>query len=310
MPHEFRLPLEIAEAGAAGIVVNWFKDEEQAVRRGDLLLEVQFAKVTTAVYAPADEVMAAILIPPGAAVKPGQPLCLLRAPGEAAVSGRELRSAAQRVTGERMLQSLRETAQLTLGREVEVTALVALRAQLKQRGSPVTLTDLIHRAVVLALAEQPRLQARLDGEALLIPAAVHLGFAVARGDDLLVPVIRDAGALSLAALAAERARLTGLVQGGRLAAAEMQGATFTVSNLGVYGVEFFTPILNPPQAAMLGVGRTAERAAFREGVVAPVQHLSLSLTVDHRVVNGAPAATFLMRLAELLAAPAAWAGGA
>lgn len=369
MALEFRLPDGMAAAGAEGFVVHWFKDEGQAVKAGELLLEVQFEKVTSEVPAPVDGVLVRILTPRGAAVRAGQPLCLLAAaaeadsPAPAAGAPREVRatpaarrlarelgldlaavvgtgpggrigeedvrrsagpapaaappatagpvrvplSPAQRVTAARVLQSLRDTAQFTLGREVDVTALVALRGRLKTAGSPITVGDLIHRAVVLALTEHPRLQAVWQGEELLLPAAIHLGFAVDRDGDLLVPVIRDAGSRSLTELAAERQRLAAAVRAGRVQAEDLRGATFTVSNLGPYGVDFFTPVLNPPQPAILGVGRTVARPVLRGGGVAAAQCLTLSLTVDHRVVNGAPAAAFLHRLADLLAAPAAWA---
>lgn len=364
MPYQFRLPDETAEPGAEGFVVNWFKDEGQALQAGDLLLEVQFEKVITEVNAPADGVLVQILCPQGEPVKAGQPLCLIReraeappapqrreappAPVESDGAPREIRSTpaarrlarelgvdlarvsgtgpggrigeedvralgreplspAQRLTGERMLASLRETAQFTLGREVDVTVLARLRARAKAGGSPVSLSDLIHRAAVLALAAHPRLQATLEDGHLVLPGAVHLGFAVSRGEDLLVPVIRDAQNRGLAELAAERQRLTEAVLNNRVQAADIAGATFTISNLGAHGIDFFTPVLNPPQSAILGVGRTVERPAFRDGAVVPAQFLTLSLTVDHRVVNGAPGAAFLATLADLLREPEGWA---
>lgn len=409
MPLEFCLPA-VADPEAEGFVVNWFKDEGQPVKQGELLLEVQFEKVTTEIHAPQDGVLIKILTPQGAPVKVGQPLCLIAAPNEvaqtpaeagpgpavaqaqaAAQAGsagvREVRatpaakrlarelginladvpgtgpggriseedvkrfaeaarrqqpeaeapptgqavaaarpepqavttarvtatgrreplSPSQRVTGELMLASLRETAQFTLGREIEVTALVALRERARQMGSPVTLTDLIHRAVILALGKHPRMQAQLDGQELVVPEGVNLGFAVARGEELLVPVIRDAQNLSLPELAAARRRLTDAVLAGKVSALDLQGATFTVSNLGTFGIDFFTPVLNPPQPAILGVGRTVERLVMAGRTIQPAQFITFSLTVDHRVINGANGAEFLKTLAELLAAPEGWA---
>lgn len=375
---EFCLPA-VAEPEAEGFVVNWFKDEGQPVRKGELLLEVQFEKVTTEILAPQDGVLTKILTPQGEPVRVGQPLCLIAgasggptdaprpaaptdapratpaarrlarelgvditqvrgsgpggriseedvrrfaaersAAGQAQPVGeadgrREPVSPAQRVVGERMLASLRETAQFTLGREVEVTALVALRARLKQAASPITLNDLIHRAVVIALGRHPYMQAQLEGgdlhTYLRVPEGVDLGFAVARGRDLLVPVIRNAHALDLPGLAAERLRLTEAVRGGTASAQDLQGGTFTVSNLGGHGIDFFTPILNPPQPAILGVGRTVEQLVMRGRAIEPAHFLTLSLTVDHRVINGADGAAFLATLADLLAAPEGWAFG-
>ncbi|HYF94985.1 MAG TPA: dihydrolipoamide acetyltransferase family protein [Symbiobacteriaceae bacterium] len=314
--HEFCLPEGIGPAGAEGAVINWFKDEGQPVKAGELLLEVQFEKVASEVCAPADGVLSRILCAPGEAVRAGQPLCLIlpaaveptrevRATPAARRVAREL-SGAQRITGERMLQSLRETAQFTLLREAVVTALMALREKARQAGDPWTLSDLLHRAVVLALAEHPLLQAVHAGDHLVLPEEIHLGFAVARGDDLLVPVIRSAGGADLRRLSAERRRLTAAVLGGQAAPADFEGATFTVSNLGLLGADAFTPVLNPPQPAILGVGRAVERPVVREGQVVPGWVLTLCLTVDHRVINGAPAARFLDRLATLLGAPEGW----
>lgn len=224
------------------------------------------------------------------------------------VSGRtETLTLGQRVVAQRMQESLRTMAQLTLGREADVTALTAVRAVLKAGPSPATLTDLIHRAVVVALTEHPRLQARWQGEeSLLIPDGVHLGFAVARGEDLLVPVIRGAHNLNLDGLARERQRLSAAVQAGRVTPQELQGGTFTVTSLGPQGVDLFTPIINAPEAAILGVGRVVDRPGFDGEALVPRRFMTLSLTFDHRRVNGAPAALFLGRVAELLESPWSW----
>lgn len=215
----------------------------------------------------------------------------------------------QRTVATRMLSSLQGSAQLTLGREVDVTDLLAVRETDRQQGRPQTLTDLLHRAVVLALADHPRLQAIWAADRLFIPEEVNLGFAVDREEaGLLVPVIPGALRMNLAELAAARELLTEAALAGRLTAEQQRGGTFTVTNLGPAGVDFFTPILNPPQTAILGAGRTVRRPGWdAAGQVAPRQYLTLSLTVDHRVVNGAPAAAFLARLAELLEQPEPWA---
>ncbi len=219
-------------------------------------------------------------------------------------------SPSQRAVGERMLRSLHETAQFTLAREVDVTSLVATRDELRRTGSLVTLTDMIHRAVVLALLEQRDMQAVLEGEELTIPGEVHLGFAVARGDDLLVPVIRRAHELDLRQLAAERRRLTQAVMEGRIRSEELEGGTFTVTNLGTYGIDIFTPVLNPPQPAILGVGRVRHLLIPADEGPRAVYSMALSLTVDHRVINGARGARFLEKLSDLLSRAEALVDGA
>ncbi|MBE3593371.1 MAG: 2-oxo acid dehydrogenase subunit E2, partial [Thermoanaerobacter sp.] len=209
----------------------------------------------------------------------------------------------QRLVGARMLQSLRETAQYTLGREIDVSALIKVRMELKQKGSPANMTDLIHKAVVQAIIENPVMQAVIDGDDMVVPVEVHLGFAVARGDELLVPVIKNAHILNLNEMAVERRRLTDAVLQGIIKPEELQGGTFTVTNLGTYGVDFFTPVLYPKQSAILGIGRIVERPVLENGNIRSAQFMTLSLTVDHQVINGAPAARFLNRLVELLSQP-------
>ena len=313
----FRLPDGIAAAGAEGIVVTWFKAEGEAIRAGELLAEVQFEKVSTEVHAPADGVLERIRIPQGGTVRPEDVLCEIgavageapaatAAPAAAPAGRREPLAPAQRAVAPRMAGSLQSTAQLTLGREVDVTGLVAARERLKAAGSAATLTDLVHRAVILALAEHPRLQAQWQEDGLFIPVGVNLGFAVARGDDLLAPVIQAAHNLGLEALAQERRRLSEAAAVGRLLPRELAAGTFTVTSLGIQGIDFFTPVLNPPQAAILGVGRVVRRPGLLGEAVVPRHYLTLSLTFDHRVVNGDPAARFLAAVADRLAAPAAW----
>jgi pyruvate dehydrogenase E2 component (dihydrolipoamide acetyltransferase) len=214
---------------------------------------------------------------------------------------------AQRVVAARMSESAQHAPQVTLQRRADVTRLLAVRETWRARGSAVSLTDLLHRAAVLAVLEHPRLQAVWQEDALFVPSEVHLGFAVDRDDGLVVPVIRRADRLDLAGLARERRRLAEAARRGALSPEDLQGATFTVTNLGLLGVEFFTPLLNPPQAAVLGVGRIAAEPRAPGDATALRRVIALSLTFDHRVVNGAPAARFLARLAELLEEPDGWA---
>ncbi|GAB4446481.1 MAG: hypothetical protein Kow0031_29110 [Anaerolineae bacterium] len=203
---------------------------------------------------------------------------------------------------QRMHQSLQEMAQLTLHTEADVTELVARREALKQQHG-VTYTDLIVRACALALKAHPRLNARLAGNSIELLPEVHIGLAVALAEGLVVPVIRQADALSPAELARERTRLSERARAGQLTADEMSGGTFTLTNLGMYDIDAFTPIVNPPEAAILGVGRIVEKVVIREGKVAQRSMLTLSLSFDHRLVDGAPAAAFLQAVKQALEKP-------
>jgi pyruvate dehydrogenase E2 component (dihydrolipoamide acetyltransferase) len=214
----------------------------------------------------------------------------------------------RKVIAERMLASLQTTAQLTLNAWADARALLSLRARLK--ASPeglglrqVTINDLILFTVSRVLPDFLALNAHLRPDAIQPYARVHLGLAVDTPRGLLVPVIRDAHALSLRRLAQEAGRLAESASGGKIDPADLEGGTFTVTNLGSLGVEHFTPVLNPPQVAILGVGAVALRPVgpLDGSATEHLPHLPLSLTVDHQAVDGAPAARFLQALSQALA---------
>ncbi|MFZ5493180.1 MAG: dihydrolipoamide acetyltransferase family protein [Pseudomonadota bacterium] len=201
---------------------------------------------------------------------------------------------------ERLLASLRETAQLTLTRDIDVTDLAAWRERAPSRPG---WGDLVGWALGRVLPRHPLLNATVDGDRVQPSGAVHLGFAVALDDGLVTPVIRGADTLSLDEFAARAADLARRARSGSLLRGETDGGTFTVSNLGGHGIDAFTPIVNPPQAAILGLGRVRE-VAVRDGEgIAWRQCLTASLTFDHRVADGVPAAALLQDLARFLAAP-------
>ena len=217
----------------------------------------------------------------------------------------------RRVIATRMHASLQEMAQLTLGTEATMDAAVALRAQLKeqwqQAGIPVpTITDLVVRAAALALREHPRLNASVHDDAIHIQPEINVGLAVALEEGLMVPVLKRADLLPLSAIAAESRRLAQAARAGRLTLPELEGGTFTVSTLGSFGIDFFTPVITPGQVAILGVGRLRDSVRWAgENGTTPVrtQVLTLSITFDHRAVDGAPAAEYLRSVAARLANP-------
>ncbi|BCX04153.1 MAG: dihydrolipoamide acetyltransferase component of pyruvate dehydrogenase complex [Candidatus Roseilinea sp.] len=217
-------------------------------------------------------------------------------------------SGIRRAIAERMRASLQSTAQLTLHAGADARALLAYREKLKASDESlglrqVTINDLVMFAVARTLPQFPALNATFAGGELRQYARVHLGFAVDTPRGLLAPVIRDAGSLSLKQLAEAAKALAADAVAGKLAPDALAGGTFTVTNLGSLGIEHFTPILNPPQVAILGVGNIHLKPITLEGTgeVTFVPHLGLSLTVDHQVVDGAPAAKFLQALARNLA---------
>jgi pyruvate dehydrogenase E2 component (dihydrolipoamide acetyltransferase) len=203
---------------------------------------------------------------------------------------------------EHMVESLHNMAQLTMLIEVDATELVKLREQVKA-DFEVTYTDLMVKAVAKTLKRHPQLNATLIGEEIHQLESIHMGVAVALPDGLIVPVVRDADQRTVQEIARELRRLAQGARENTLSVDEVTGSTFTITNLGNYGIDGFTPIINAPEAAILGVGRIAERVVVHQDQIARRKMMVLSLTVDHRLVDGAPGAEFLQSLKELLENP-------
>lgn len=245
---------------------------------------------------------------------------LAASPAVAALSGSQLSPAAdfpgpveevptkgiRKLIADRMLQSLHSHAQLTLNASADARALQAFRKKLKGSQedlglSDITLNDFILYAVSRTLPLHPSLNALWAGDRILRYAQVHLAFAVDTPRGLMVPVIRNAQALSLKALSAQAKRLARACVEGGITPDELSGGTFTVSNLGGLGVENFTPILNSPQVGILGIGTIVPKPCMAADEVKFIPSLGLSLTIDHQAVDGAPGARFLKDLCEALA---------
>lgn len=226
------------------------------------------------------------------------------ATGEAAASadGGEPLMGRRKVIAERMLRSLQSSAQLTLTTDVRADALVAARERVRQ-SHDLTYTDLIGWLTIQALKRHPAMNATLDGDRLRRHAAIHLGVAVAVSDGLLVPVARDADALSLTQFAERAHDLTARARSNSVTSAELSGATFSVTTLGMYEIDAFTPILDTPEVGILGIGRIREAIVPQDGLPVVGHMMALSLTFDHRAVDGAPAAAFLRELKHLIESP-------
>jgi pyruvate dehydrogenase E2 component (dihydrolipoamide acetyltransferase) len=241
----------------------------------------------------------------------------------------------RRAIAQRLAESARATVPVTLTTEADATALARLRAALKadaghrpgerQRGdergeqqgagsaderAPVpSYTDLLAKVVALALGEHPDLNASWTDDGVLRHEEVHVGIAVDTGRGLLVPVVRDVARKPVATIARESARLIARARAGQCTPHELRGGTFTITNLGMYDVDAFTPVINLPECAVLGVGRVVARPVVVDEAaerVAVRKMLALSLTFDHRIVDGAPAARFLQRVKRLVEHPYLW----
>lgn len=219
-------------------------------------------------------------------------------------------SGVRRIIAERMAASDTTTARVTLVTEADATAFVEARSQLKasvteEWGFAPAYNDLLGLIVARALREFPYMNARLDssGEFIEQLKYVNLGMAVDTERGLLVPVIRDADAKGLRAFGAEFRTLIERAQSGKSLPDDLTGGTFTITNLGMYDIDAFTPIINLPEAAILGVGRIQPKPVVRDGTIVARDMWTLSLTFDHRLVDGAPAARFLHRIKQLVENP-------
>lgn len=218
-------------------------------------------------------------------------------------------SAMRKVIADRMHKSLQNSAQLTLTMKADITELVKWQQQLadsakKRSGVKLTVTHFVSRAAVLALKQHPELNSSYQEERIITYPYVHLGMAVSLENGLVVPVIRDAEKLSFLELADHINTSARRAREGNASGDDLHGSTFSITNLGGYGIEHFTPILNPPEAGILGVGASYETPAFKGDELVKSTMLPLSLTFDHRVCDGAPAADFLKTVKALLEEPA------
>jgi len=210
----------------------------------------------------------------------------------------------------RLMHSRQTTVPVTITGRCDATALLALRQQLKAAGENnnlviiPTINDILLKLSAAALRQHPMISATWAEDHLLLPERIHLGIAVHTGAGLLVPVIRDVDTSTITKIAGQSQKLIAAARSGKLAAEDMQGACFTLSNLGTLGVETFTPVINPPESAILGIGAIVrEVVALDDGSFAVCDRLTLSLTFDHRVSDGAAAARFLQTIRNLIEKP-------
>jgi pyruvate dehydrogenase E2 component (dihydrolipoamide acetyltransferase) len=216
----------------------------------------------------------------------------------------------RKTIAERMMRSVQTTAQVTNQRKVDITKLMEFRKELKEKveqpldNGEISITTLLTKAVVLALQETPEMNAwYYDGEYVKIDE-VHIGMATAIEDGLVVPVIKDAHQMPLSQLGPSIKKVTSEARQGTLDGSLYSGSTFSITNLGGYDIEYFTPIINTPEVGILGVGAIQNELAFDENKeVVEKLKLPLSLTYDHQIIDGAPAAEFLTKIADYLQDP-------
>jgi pyruvate dehydrogenase E2 component (dihydrolipoamide acetyltransferase) len=233
---------------------------------------------------------------------------VLGAPGksEAGPSAEEYKSAPlaghRKVIADRLSLSARTAVQVPITMEVDMTSVSKAKSEGEKAGLQISFNDFIIKAAATALREFPAVNTMLLGQELRTMSEVNVGVAVRSGDDLLVPVVRNADRLSIQEISTSAKNFIERARSGMLATKEMSGGTFTISNLGMYDVDMFAPVINPPETAILGVGRIVPKiVVVGEGTVIR-QMMTLTLVFDHRVIDGVLAAKFLRRVKQLLEA--------
>jgi pyruvate dehydrogenase E2 component (dihydrolipoamide acetyltransferase) len=229
---------------------------------------------------------------------------------EPQAAGKNALSSVRRASAERLVMSRQTTVPVTLTTTANVTNLVALRRQFQAAANAddivPSLTDFFIKLAALALERHPLLATRWSEDHLVMPSEINIGLAVDTDAGLLVPVLSQVPTLSLRQLAARSRDLVERARLGKLTTKDMQGGVFTVTNLGMYGIDAFTPIINHPECAILGIGRIRRVPVFVNDKIVGQDQVTLSLTFDHRIVDGAPAAKYLQTLTGALENPGPW----
>ena len=246
---------------------------------------------------------------PSMPVVPAQPAV----PAVAAAAGEEVRavplSQMRKTIARRLQQSMQTAPHIYITSAIDATRLGELRTSVNEYAATlpqpvkVSINDLIVKGVATALARMPEVNVSFDGEQLLYKTRINVGVAVALEQGLIVPVVRDADKRGVLEIAREAQRLIAAARGGKLKPEELQGGTFSVSNLGMFDVESFTAVINPPESAILAVGAIVPTPVVRDGQVVVRNIMKVTLSADHRAVDGAVAARFLQELKRLLEQP-------
>ena len=304
-------------------LLRWLKAEGAPVVQGEPLVEVETGKVAVEIESPASGTLASVSASEGDDVPLGQTIALILADGEAppargggasqappaasdvaseAPAGERLAVGnVWRVMAERLTRSWSEAPHFYLVREVNTSGLRTWRQERRGSGASVpSVSDLLVQMCAAALVEHPRMNSSWTDGTITLHPSVNIGLAVAVDDGLIVPVIHGVERMSLEQITARRTEMVDLARSGELRIEDLEGGTFTITNLGMYGVDAFDAIVNPPQAAILAVGRIADRVVAVKGEPSVQPMMTLTLSVDHRAADGARAAPFLDTLASLI----------
>jgi pyruvate dehydrogenase E2 component (dihydrolipoamide acetyltransferase) len=308
-----------------GTLTRWLKREGDSVQKGESIAEITSEKLTNELEAPEDGFLDKIIIQEGETVPVATVIAVISSEAKGSLEPKpgqeeEIRnkdnlgskivleekplSSLRKIIGERMAESLLHSPQGTMTTRADMTELIALKDELAATGKKVTYTDIFVKIVGLALEKNPLLNSSIEDGKLILYKSINIGVGVGIEDGLLVPVIKNVQQKNLLQISQELKELAVKVKEKRITTDEMTGGTFTISNLGMFDVDIITPIINPPEAAILAIGATRKEAIVLDDdiiVVKPVT--TLSLTADHAVMDGIPAVTFLSTVKDIMKNP-------
>jgi pyruvate dehydrogenase E2 component (dihydrolipoamide acetyltransferase) len=337
MAREIRLP-KFGQTMEEGIIVSCPVKVGDEVRSGNCILEIETDKTTLEMESPADGFVKHILVEVGQTILVGEPLMVLGGKDEkvpqrfldslktatavkparqpvgvpAAVETTDVKSEVkigkiipitkkQKLTADRMLKSKREIPCFYLTVRADVTALVELRAKLNETSdTKIAYNDFLIKAVAISLQKFPLMTGQLAGNTIKLPDTINIGLAVSTADGLVVPVVKDAHKKTVKQIAEDSAALIEKAQSGKLLLPDLEGACITISNLGVFGIDSFIPIVIPGQCSILGIGRIKDSCVSGNGGVIIRKLMNMTLSVDHKIANGAYATQFLDFTRKLL----------
>jgi pyruvate/2-oxoglutarate dehydrogenase complex dihydrolipoamide acyltransferase (E2) component len=209
----------------------------------------------------------------------------------------------RKIIFDNMFQSLSQSAQLTLHTEASAEALVALRDRLATDGQKVSFNAILVKTAAMVLRLHAKINASVEHDTIQVWKQIHIGLAMEANEALIVPVVRTPDLKTIREIDHEIAELVKKLRENRLSPDDLMNGTFTITNLGFADVDFFTPIIRPPESAILGVGRIVKKPVVKNDTVVPEARLALSLTFDHRIIDGAPAARFLKTIKDMIEDP-------
>src|SRR5436309_2316606 len=299
MPVDVTMP-KLSDTMEEGKILKWLKHPGERVAIGEIIAEVETDKANMELEAYDEGTLAEVRVQEGESAPVGAVIAVLSAPGEGAAA-RPAAGAAKAPAAKAPPPTPRAAAPAM----AEAARLKEALATLEGEYEGLTYTHVVLKAVGLALTRVPELNASYDGDAMVLHEAVNIGVATAVDDGLVVPVVRHCDREPLAAIVRQARGLLERARSGRFASDDLTGATFTLSNLGMLPVTEFAAVINPPQAAILAVGTIRETPVVREGQIVPGRMMTVTVSCDHRIIDGVLAGRFLRELKGLLENPLA-----